>query len=144
VEGAGLAVSGSLSGFGEDSILFQAASGKAIGRYFNDPLSATGLALDTGGRLERVNSSGATLYYERKWAPDWMSVAGASTLRIGEEGLRPGASLQRVAYGSVNLIHRLSPRAIVGGELLWGEATRVSGASTSNTRLQVSFRYLLF
>lgn len=144
IDGGGIALSGSLPGFGDDSILLQAASGKAIGRYFNDPLSATGLARELGGRLELVRSSGATLYYQRQWAPDWMSVAGASTLWIGDEALRPADALKRVTYGSVNLIHRLTPRAIVGGELLWGEATRVSGASAANTRLQFSFRYLIF
>jgi hypothetical protein len=144
VDGSGIALSGSLPGFGDDTILLQAAAGKAIGRYFNDPLSATGLALEPGGRLELVRSSGATLYYQRQWAPDWMTVAGASALWIGDEGLRPAESLKRAVYGSVNLIHRLGPRAIVGGELLWGEATRVSGASAGNARLQVSFRYLVF
>ena len=144
VDGSGLALSGSLPGFGEDAILFQAASGKAVGRYFNDPLSATGLALDPGGRLELVRSSGATLYYERNWAPDWKTVAGASVLKIGDEGLRPANSLRQATYASVNLMHRLNPRAIVGGELLWGEATRVSGESASNTRVQLSLRYFLF
>lgn len=144
VDGRGLALSGSLPAFGDDSISFQIAGGEGIGRYFNDPLSATGLAREPGGRLELVRSSGATLYYQRQWAPDWMSVAGVSALRIGDEGLRPADSLKRVAYASVNLVHRLTPRAIVGGELLWGEATRVSGASASNTRLQLSFRYLIF
>jgi hypothetical protein len=144
VDGSGLSVSGSLPGFGEDSILFQAVSGKAVGRYFNDPLSATGLALDPGGRLELVRNSGATLYYQRQWAPDWMTVAGASVLGIGNEGLRPADSLRQATYASVNLIHRLSPRAIVGGELLRGEATRVSGLQAANTRLQLSFRYLIF
>jgi len=145
VEGSGVALSGSLPGFGDDTVLLQAASGKAIGRYFNDPLSATGLALDPGdGRLELVRSSGASLYYQRHWAPDWMTVAGASVLRIGDEGLRPADSLKQVTYASVNLIHRLNARAIVGGELLWGEAKRVSGMSADNARLQFSFRYLIF
>ncbi|HVP09111.1 MAG TPA: hypothetical protein VMT02_06285, partial [Burkholderiales bacterium] len=144
VEGSGVALSGSLPGFGDDTVLLQAASGKAIGRYFNDPLSATGLARAPDGRLALVRSSGATLYYQRQWADDWMSVAGASALWIGDEGLRQAESLKRAVYGSVNLIHRLNPRAIVGGELLWGEATRVSGVSAANTRVQISFRYLIF
>jgi hypothetical protein len=58
--------------------------------------------------------------------------------------MRPPEALRRVVYGSVNLVHRLTPRALVGGELLWGEATRVDGTSATNTRMQVSFRYLIF
>ena len=144
VDGEGLALSGSLPGFGDDNILFQAAGGRGIGRYFNDPLSATGLALSSGGQLDTVRVSGATLYYQRKWAPDWMTVAGVSTLWMGDDGLRPRDALRRANYSSVNLIHRLSPRAIVGGELLWGEAVRVDGTSAANARLQISLRYLIF
>jgi hypothetical protein len=144
VDGTGVALSGSMAAFGEDTVQFQAATGKGIGRYFNDPLSATGLALGADRRLELVRTSGATLYYQRKWAPDWMTVAGASTLQVGNDGMRPPEALRRVVYGSVNLVHRLTPRALVGGELLWGEATRVDGSSATNTRVQVSFRYLFF
>ena len=61
VDGKGLSVSGSLPAFGEDSISFQLAGGEGIGRYFNDPLSATGLALSPAGGLELVRSTGATL-----------------------------------------------------------------------------------
>jgi len=144
VDGKGLSVSGSMPAFGDDSISFQMASGEGIGRYFNDPLSATGLALTPGGGLELVRSTGTTLYYQRQWAPDWMSVAGASTLRVGDEGARPAAALKRADYVSVNLVHRLNSRMLLGGEVLWGEATRVDGGSASNARLQFSFRYLMF
>lgn len=144
VDGRGWSLSGSLPAFGDDSISFQIAGGEGIGRYFNDPLSATGVALDPGGNLALVRTSGSSLYYTRNWSPDWMTVAGASTLRIGDEGIRPGGALKSATYASVNLVHRLSSRALVGGELLWGEATRVSGASAGNTRLQFSFRYLIF
>jgi len=144
IDGKGFSVSGSMPAFGEDSISFQLASGEGIGRYFNDPLSATGLALSPGGDLELVRSTGATLYYQRQWAPDWMSVAGASSLRVSDDGGRPAAALNRATYASVNLIHRLTPRALVGGELLWGEARRVDGLSASNIRVQLSLRYLIF
>jgi hypothetical protein len=144
VDGRGLSLSGSVPAFGDDSILFQVAGGDGIGRYFNDPLSATGLALAPGGGLELVRSTGATLYYQRQWAPDWMTVAGGSTLRVGDEGSRPGGALKSATYASANLVYRMSPRAFVGGELLWGEAKTVAGSAASNARLQVSFRYLLF
>jgi len=144
VDGQGISLSGSLNVLGEDSLIFQAASGKGIGRYFNDPLSATGLALGPDRRLHLVRASGATLYYQHKWAPDWMTVAGASTAWIGDEGLRPPTALKRTTYASVNLIHRLTPRTMLGGELLWGEATRLDGSTANNARLQLSVRYLLF
>jgi hypothetical protein len=144
VDGQGVSVSGSLNVLGEDTLLFQAASGKGIGRYFNDPLSATGLSLGSDLRLHLVRASGATLYYQHKWAPDWMTVAGASTAWVGDEGIRPPTALRRATYASVNLIHRLTSRTLLGGELMWGESTQVGGASATNTRLQLSVRYLFF
>ena len=73
-----------------------------------------------------------------------MTVAGASTLWISTGGLRQPDELKRVIYASVNLVHRLTPTLIVGGEVLCGEATQVGGASATNLRLQLSLRYLIF
>jgi hypothetical protein len=67
--------------------------------------------------------------------PLWMS---------DEDELRRPDELHRVVYASVSLLHRLTPTLIVGGELLWGEATRVDGASVTNVRAQLSVRYLIF
>jgi len=53
---------------------FRRRRGKGVGRYFNDPLSATGLALNADRAVSLLRTSGATLYYQRKWAPDWMTV----------------------------------------------------------------------
>jgi hypothetical protein len=143
VNGTGVSLSGSLNVFGADTLLFQAVTGEGVGRYFNDPLSATGVAL-SDRRLELVRTSGATLYYQHKWAPEWMTVAGASTLWVSTDGLRLPDELKRVTYASVNLVHRITPTLIVGGEVLWGEATQVGGASATNARVQLSVRYLVF
>jgi len=143
-DGTGVALSGSLSVLEDDSLLFQAATGKGIGRYFNDPLSATGLALNGTGTLDLSRTSGATLYYQRKWTPDWMTVAGASTLWLSDDGLRPSDALRRVNYASVNLIHRVTPTLLVGAEGLWGKAFSVDEGSATNRRLQISVRYLIF
>ena len=145
VNGTGVSLSGSLNARGDDALLWQAVTGKGVGRYFNDPLSATGVALGTNGRFDLLRSSGVTLYYQHKWAPDWMTVAGASTLWTSEDGqLRRPDELRRVVYASANLLYRITPTLIVGGELLWGEATRVDGTAATNTRVQLSVRYLVF
>ncbi|QJR11223.1 hypothetical protein DSM104443_02296 [Usitatibacter rugosus] len=144
VNGKGVSLSGSLN-VGDNAISGQIASGEGIGRYFNDPLSATGVGLGSGSQLDLLRSSGATLYYQHHWAPDWTTIAGASTLRIADEGLaRRPEELKRVVYASANLAHRVTPTLIVGAEVLWGQATRVDGATASNTRLQISVRYLVF
>ena len=143
-DGTGVSVSGSLSLREDDSLLFQAATGKGVGRYFNDPLSATGLALNADRAVSLLRTSGATLYYQRKWTPDWMTVVGASTLWLSEEGLRPPEALRRIKYASLNLIHRVTPTLLVGAETIWGEAVRADGAAATNLRLQLSVRYLIF
>jgi DcaP outer membrane protein len=142
--GTGVSFSGSVDVFGGDTVMWQAVTGKGVGRYFNDPLSSTGVALGSDRRFELVRSSGATLYYQHKWAPEWMTVAGASTLWVSDDGLRLPDELKRVIYASVNLVHRITPTLIVGGEVLWGEATQVGGASATNLRVQLSLRYLVF
>jgi hypothetical protein len=145
VNGTGVSLSGSLNVLEADTLLFQAVTGQGVGRYFNDPLSATGVALGTNERFDLLRSSGVTLYYQHKWAPEWMTVAGASTLWISESGqVRLPDELQRVVYASANLIHRLTPTLIVGGEVLWGRATQVEGESATNVRVQLSLRYLIF
>ncbi len=144
VNGTGVSLSGSLNIRDNDTLQWQAVTGKGVGRYFNDPLSSTGLALGTNGRFDLVRSSGVTLYYQHKWTPDWMTVGGASTLWVSDDGLRLPDELKRVVYASLNLVHRLTPTLIVGGELLWGEATRVDGTSATNARVQLSVRYLIF
>jgi len=144
INGSGLSLSGSINFFSDDELLFQLVSGKGVGRYFNDPLSTTGLALESDGQLELVRTSGATLYYQHKWTPSWMTVAGGSTLWVTTDGVRPPDSLRQVVYASANLIHLLTPTLFVGAEVLWGEATRVDGATATNLRLQLSVRYLIF
>ncbi|MGH8680790.1 MAG: porin [Burkholderiales bacterium] len=144
VNGTGVSLSGSLNLARDDTLQWQAVTGKGVGRYFNDPLSSTGLALGTNGQFDLVRSSGVTLYYRHNWTPDWMTVGGASTLWIGTDGLRLPGELKQVVYASVNLVHRLTPTLIVGAEVLWGEATRVDGSSATNARLQLSVRYLVF
>jgi hypothetical protein len=145
VNGTGASLSGSLATIGDDTLLWQAVTGKGVGRYFNDPLSATGVGLAADRRLESLRTSGVTVYYQRKWAPDWMTVFGGSTLWIEADGdLRRPEELKRVVYASANLLHRLTPTLLVGAEGMWGEATRVDGADATNTRVQLSIRYLFF
>ena len=142
-DASGIAISGSLATFGDDSVVAAYATGKGIGRYFNDSVSATGVGLGADDRLDLIRSSGATLYYQHFWHPDWMTVAGASTLWASDAGTRPPDELRRLVYMSANLIHRLLPTLLVGAETLWGKATRVDGVTATNARLQLSLRYLI-
>jgi hypothetical protein len=142
IAGEGLSFSGSLGVLEDDALLWQIVSGKGIGRYYNDPLTALGVE---GAGLDVLRMSGATLYYEHQWSARWKSVAGASTLWIDDEGAaRPQEALRRLNYYSANLIWRASPLLVFGGEVIYGKAARVSGDTADNTRLQLSMRYLIF
>jgi hypothetical protein len=144
VSGTGLSLSGTLNTPGGGRLAWQLVTGEGVGRYFNDPISATGLAIGADRRLELVRSNGATLYYRHPWSRDWATNIGASTLWTSGGRERPADALHRIVYASANLIHWLSPTLIVGGEVIWGSATKIGGDAASNTRLQVSVRYLVF
>ena len=58
---SGLSISGSLATFGDDSLVAQYATGKGIGRYFNDSVSSTGFAVGADDGSTLVRSSGAHL-----------------------------------------------------------------------------------
>ena len=66
-DASGISISGSLATFGDDSVVAQYTTGKGIGRYFNDSVSATGMGLGADDRLDLIRSSGATLYYQHFW-----------------------------------------------------------------------------
>jgi hypothetical protein len=101
------------------------------------------LGIGVDDRLQLIRSSSATLYYQHYWHPDWMSVAGASTLWASDAGTRPPDALRRLVYASANIVHRLLPNFLIGAEALWGRATQVNSASATNARLQLSLRLLV-
>ena len=142
-DATGISISGSLATVGDDSLVAQYTTGKGIGRYFNDSVSSSGFGVGADDRLHLIRSSSGTLYYQHYWHPDWMSVAGASTLWASDAGTRPPDALRRLVYASANIIHRLLPTLLVGAEGLWGRATRVDGVGATNARLQLSVRYLV-
>jgi len=144
VDGWGVSASAALGIGEEDRLLAQWTRGEGIGRYFNDGLSSIGAVFDAGGTLEPLRLTGVYLYYERKWAARWSTTAGLSELRTQSEGLRPADDLKRVQYASVNLVHRLATDLFVGAELLWGNAERQDGAQASDSRLQLTARYLIY
>jgi len=144
LSGRGISFSGGLQVGDEDRLLVQWNRGEGISRYFNDGLSGLGAVFDEGGSLQPLQITGAYLYYERKWAARWRSTAGLSELRTDSEGLRPADDLKRLRYASVNLVHRLGANLLVGVEALWGQSTRLDGIQSSDSRLQVSARYLVY
>ncbi|HEX6691723.1 MAG TPA: DcaP family trimeric outer membrane transporter [Burkholderiales bacterium] len=144
VSGEGVSLSGALQIGEEDRLLAQWNQGKGISRYFNDGVSSIGAVFDDGVRLEPLELTGWYLYYERQWAARWKTVAGFSELRTDSEGLRPAEDLTRLRYASASLLHKLKPDFFVGAELLYGKAKRQDGVEASDSRLQITARYLIY
>jgi hypothetical protein len=96
------------------------------------------------GTLEPLALTGMYLYYERKWAARWSTTAGVSELRTNSEGRRPADDLKRVQYASANLVHRLGTDLYLGAEILWGTAQRQDGVQASDSRVQLTARYLVY
>ena len=144
IKGYGVSASAAVRLAEEDRLLVQWNKGQGVSRYFNDGLSGLGTVYDAGGRLEPLQLVGAYLYYERKWAARWKSVAGVSTLRSDSKGLRPASDLQRIDYVSANVMHRLSTDLFVGAEVLWGRAERIDSTRANDSRVQLTARYYLY
>ena len=145
VDGWGVSAS---AGFGigqDDRLLVQWNQGEGLARYFNDGLSSIGAVFDAGsGTLEPLRLTGMYLYYERKWAARWNTTAGVSELRTKSEGRRPAEDLKRLQYASATLVHQLTTHLYLGAEILWGMAERLDGVQASDSRLQLSARYLVY
>jgi hypothetical protein len=145
VAGRGVSLSGSVALGGADTLSGQWVRGEAIGRYFNDGVSASGVA--AGGDLTVVplTLTGTTLYWRHAWPDGWTSTVGASRLVADADGGRrdPGA-LRALTYASATLVRRVSPTVFAGVELQRGEAAAVDGARATTTRVQLSVRWLVF
>src|SRR5262245_32901881 len=137
-DGSGFSASAALQVGEGRRLLAQWSSGKGIDGYFNDGLSSV------GGTLESPNLHGGYFYYEHKWLSRWSTTAGISELRAKGDDAQPADDLKRVQYASANLVHRLTPNLYLGGELLWGRAERRDGEQASDSRIQLSARYLIF
>jgi hypothetical protein len=144
-DGAGASASAAITLANGDRVLGQATTGRGIARYFNDGLSSVGSVALTPSGLEQIRVSGAFLYYERNWSDRWKSTFGGSVLWSGgTDGRRPASDLKQLDYVSANLVYRLARNLFVGGEVLWGRATEVSGERADDTRVQVSVRYMIY
>jgi hypothetical protein len=91
--------------------------------------------------LEAVQLTGLTLYYDHWWSDRWSSSAGYAFTDVDNTAGQTADTYQTGQYASANLLHYPSRNIVVGAELLWGEREDLNGASGTDTRLQVTFKY---
>lgn len=134
--GYGLNVSGVLKVFGDSSLSWGLAGGKAIASYMND--GGTDLAPGAGLRAEAVNSLGYFVYYAHPWNAKLTSSIGYSQHRQDNTAGQSGSALHAGSYASANLLWSLTRNVLVGGEYIWGQRETKDGRTGSDSRLQFS------
>jgi hypothetical protein len=132
-----------------DAIRAGLVFGEGIASYMNDGGMDAGpnQGLTPGGdvpggtEIEAVELTGVTLYYDHWWNDQWSSSAGYSFTEVDNTAGQTPDTYEKGSYASGNLLYYPVKNVMVGAELMWGEREDLGGASGSDTRLQISFKY---
>jgi hypothetical protein len=132
-----------------DAIRAGLVVGEGIASYMNDGGMDAGpnQGLGPGGEppggteLEAVQLTGVMLYYDHWWNDQFSSSAGYSFTAVDNTAGQTPDTFEKGSYASANLLYYPVQRVMVGAELLWGEREDFGGASGTDTRVQISFKY---
>jgi hypothetical protein len=94
-----------------------------------------------GTKVEAVELTGVSLYYDHWWSDQWSSSAGYSWTEVDNTDGQTADTFEKGSYASGNLLYYPVKNVMVGAELLWGEREDFGGADNDDTRLQISFKY---
>jgi hypothetical protein len=125
-----------------DKLMLGAVYGDGIASYMND--GGVDLAPSTnlpGTDVETVPLLGLIAYYDHYWSDRWSSSIGYSSTEVDNTSGQEPSAFKKGQYASVNLLHIPAEDVLVGAELLWGEREDLNGASGTDVRLQISFKY---
>jgi hypothetical protein len=123
-------------------LLVAVAGGTGFSYYMNDatPDLAFGGTL-AAPKAEAVPLLGITAYLDIYWSKLFSSAVGYSTMMMFNTGLQAPDAFKTGQYASVNLLVTPFRNFMAGPEFLWGMRTDKSGATGTDTRLQVSVKY---
>jgi len=135
--------------FERDAIRAGFVIGEGIASYMNDGGMDAGPdqgllpddSLPGGTKLEAVELTGLTLYYDRWWNDQWSSSAGYSYTEVDNTVGQLGDTYEKGQYASANLLYYPVENVLVGAELIWGELAVKDGRDNDDTRLQITFKY---
>ncbi|MBL8201586.1 MAG: porin [Chromatiales bacterium] len=147
--GWGIDLTGVLNVLDRDAIRAGIVFGAGIASYMNDGGMDAGPdrallpdgSLPGGTQVQAVDLTGVSLYYDHWWNDQWSSSVGYSFTEVDNTAGQTPDTFERGSYASGNLLYYPVKNMMVGAELLWGEREDLGGASGTDTRLQVSFKY---
>lgn len=147
--GWGLNLTTVIKVFERDAIRAGYVIGEGIASYMNDGGMDAGPnqgllpdgSLPGDTKLEAVELTGLTLYYDRWWNDQWSSSAGYSFTDVDNTAGQLDDTYEKGQYASANLLYYPVKNVMVGAELLWGELAVKDGRDNDNTRVQISFKY---
>jgi len=128
----------------KDAIRAGIVYGEGIASYMNDggmdagPDRAVG---DPGVKVEAVQLTGVSLYYDHWWNDRFSSAIGYSYDEVDNTAGQTPDTFKKGQYASVNLLYFPVENVLIGGELLWGEREDLDGADNDDTRVQFSVKY---
>jgi hypothetical protein len=147
--GWGLNLTTVIKVFERDAIRAGYVFGDGIASYMNDGGMDAGPdqgllpggGLPGGTKLEAVELTGLSLYYDRWWNDQWSSSAGYSYTEVDNTVGQTPDTYEKGSYASANLLYYPVPKVMVGAELMWGQLDVKDGRDNDDTRLQISFKY---
>ncbi|WP_371378886.1 DcaP family trimeric outer membrane transporter [Thalassotalea aquiviva] len=147
--GWGVNLTGAYQVASNDSIKYQLAYGKGIGRYLNDPCcnlyaEQTGGAdagVNSQGELRAIEAFGGFIYLDHQWNSNMSTAIGAGYVEVDNIASQFDNAFHKSLYSTANFIWSPIPMAKIGIELQWGEVESKAGDSDDNTRLQTSFAF---
>lgn len=125
-----------------DRLRLQLVYGEGIGNYMNDggidlaPKNAT----RPGNTATTVPVTGIVAYYDHYWSERWSTSVGWSGIFLDTTRGQADNEFEKGQIAQVNLLHYPTDGVMVGGELIWGERTDISGDDGYDLRAQFSVK----
>jgi hypothetical protein len=126
-----------------DALKLGVVYGTGISNYIKDggtdlaPYSASLAA----GSVKAVPLLGVSAYYDIGWSERYTSTIGYSSTQVDNTSFQTGSAFHKGEYASTNFIVRPSKDMFYGIEYLWGRRSDNGGASGTDQRVQLSWRY---
>jgi len=140
--GWGTNVTGSITPFGNDNLVFQVAYGHGMSRYFED---TAGLGLDAAVnsnlQLVAIPAFGTYASYQHFWTKNLRSSLTYGYYKVQPTGIQSSDTFEISSYASGNLIWRPAGSMIVGAEYIYGWQQLQNGRRGIGSRIQVSAGY---
>jgi hypothetical protein len=142
--GWGINLTSVINVFAKDAIRVGVVQGEGIASYMNDGGMDAGpdrIPSDPGVKLEAVELTGVSAYYDHWWNDQYSSSIGYSFTEVDNLAGQTPDTFKKGQYASVNLLYYPVENVLIGGELLWGDREDFDGADNDDTRIQISVKF---